>query len=124
MNVYLGEFIGTATLMLLGDGVVAAVLLPQSKAKDGGWMVITVAWGLAVLFGIYACAPSGSGAHMNPALTIGLAALGKFSWSFGARLCACANRGRGSWLDDCVFCLFAALEAVRRSGNQARDTSL
>lgn len=81
MSPYLGEFLGTATLMLLGSGVVAGVLLPQSKSQHGGWMVITVAWGLAVLFGIYAAAPSGSGAHMNPALTIALAALGKFSWA-------------------------------------------
>ncbi len=81
MNPYLGEFLGTATLMLLGSGVVAGVLLPQSKSQNGGWLVIAVAWGLAVLFGIYAAAPSQSGAHMNPALTIALAALGKFSWA-------------------------------------------
>lgn len=81
MSPYLGEFLGTATLMLLGSGVVAGVLLPQSKSQHGGWIVITVAWGLAVLFGIYAAAPSGSGAHMNCALTIALAALGKFPWA-------------------------------------------
>ena len=81
MNPYLGEFVGTATLMLLGSGVVAGVLLPQSKSQNGGWLVIAVAWGFAVLFGIYAAAPSGSGAPMNPALTSGLATLGKFSWA-------------------------------------------
>jgi len=81
MSPYLGEFLGTATLMLLGSGVVAGVLLPQSKSHNGGWLVIAVAWGLAVLFGIYAAAPSGSGAHMNSALTIALAALGKFPWA-------------------------------------------
>jgi len=81
MSPYLGEFLGTATLMLLGSGVVAGVLLPQSKSQHGGWLVIAVAWGLAVLFGIYAAAPSGSGAHMNSALTIALAALGKFPWA-------------------------------------------
>ncbi|WP_049623467.1 MIP/aquaporin family protein [Frateuria defendens] len=79
MSVYLSEFLGTMVLILLGDGVVAGVLLKDSKAKDGGWIVVTLAWGLAVLMGIYVA--SKSGAHMNPALTIALAAIGKFSWA-------------------------------------------
>ena len=79
MSVYLSEFLGTMVLILLGDGVVAGVLLKDSKAKDGGWIVISTAWGLAVLIGIYVA--SSSGAHMNPALTIGLAAIGKFDWA-------------------------------------------
>ncbi|MFC5739924.1 MIP/aquaporin family protein [Dyella tabacisoli] len=79
MSVYLSEFLGTMVLILLGDGVVAGVLLKGSKSKDAGWLVITVAWGLAVLMGIYVA--SSSGAHMNPALTIALAAIGKFSWA-------------------------------------------
>ncbi len=77
---YLNEFLGTAILVLLGDGVVAGVLLKHSKAEGGGWVVITLAWGLAVLMGIYV-AGAVSGALMNPALTIGLAIVGKLSWS-------------------------------------------
>lgn len=79
MSVYLSEFLGTMVMILLGDGVVAGVLLQDSKAKDGGWLVITLAWGMAVLMGIYVA--SASGAHMNPALTVALAAIGKFDWS-------------------------------------------
>ncbi|MGH8033226.1 MAG: MIP/aquaporin family protein [Luteimonas sp.] len=79
MSVYLSEFLGTMTMILLGNGVVAGVLLKDSKAKDGGWLVITLAWGLAVLIGIYVA--SASGAHMNPAITVALAAIGKFSWT-------------------------------------------
>jgi glycerol uptake facilitator protein len=64
------EIIGTALLILLGDGVVAAVLLARSKAENGGWIVITFGWGFAVMVGAYAVAQF-SGAHLNPAVTIG-----------------------------------------------------
>lgn len=77
---YLSEFIGTAMLILLGNGVVAGALLNQSKAQGAGWGVITAAWGLAVLIGIYIAGPT-SGAIMNPALTIGLASIGKLAWA-------------------------------------------
>ncbi|MTI21044.1 aquaporin family protein, partial [Fulvivirga sp. RKSG066] len=80
MSIYLGEFIGTFILMLLGSGVVAGVLLNDSKAKDAGWLVIVVAWGLAVSFAIYA-AGNISGAHINPAVTLSLAFVGDFEWS-------------------------------------------
>jgi glycerol uptake facilitator protein len=80
MNPYLAELIGTALLILLGNGVVAGVLLKNSKAEGAGWLVITVAWGLAVTFGVYAVG-SISGAHLNPAVTIALASTGAFSWS-------------------------------------------
>lgn len=65
-----GEFLGTLMLMLLGDGVVAGVLLKHSKAENGGWMVITCAWGLAVLFGILTSQAVGGVAHLNPVITI------------------------------------------------------
>jgi glycerol uptake facilitator protein len=78
MNPYLAEFIGTALLVLLGDGVVANVLLGKSKGQGGGWIVITTGWGLAVTMAVYAVG-SASGAHLNPAVTIGLAAIGKFA---------------------------------------------
>jgi glycerol uptake facilitator protein len=65
-----GEFLGTLVLMLLGDGVVANVLLKKSKAENGGWMVITTAWGLAVLFGILTSLAVGGVAHLNPVITV------------------------------------------------------
>jgi glycerol uptake facilitator protein len=65
------EIIGTALLILLGDGVVAAVLLAKSKAENGGWIVITFGWGFAVMVGAYAVGQF-SGAHLNPAVTLGL----------------------------------------------------
>lgn len=77
MNVYVAEFIGTAILILLGNGVVANVLLNKSKGNNGGWIVITTAWGLAVMTGAYAVGWV-SGAHLNPALTIGFAMAGLF----------------------------------------------
>ena len=74
------EFIGTAILVLFGDGVVASNCLKKSKGENGGWVVITLAWGLAVMLGVFISGPY-SGAHLNPAVTLGLAAAGTFSWS-------------------------------------------
>lgn len=78
MNPYLAEFIGTAILILFGDGVVANVLLRKTKGQGGGWIVIATGWGLAVTMAAYSVG-SFSGAHLNPAVTIGLAAIGKFA---------------------------------------------
>lgn len=80
MSPFLGEFIGTAILIILGDGVVANVLLNKSKGFNSGWIVITFGWGLAVYTGVFVSAPYSS-AHLNPAVTIGLALAGKFSWA-------------------------------------------
>jgi glycerol uptake facilitator len=80
MSAYVAEFVGTALLILLGDGVVAGVLLNKSKAQNSGWIVITTGWGLAVAMAVYAVGPI-SGAHINPAVTLGLAVVGKFAWS-------------------------------------------
>ncbi|MGL5412520.1 MIP/aquaporin family protein [Cetobacterium sp.] len=77
MNVFVAEFIGTAILVLLGNGVVANVVLNKSKGNNSGWIVITTAWGLAVMTGAY-CVGWISGAHLNPALTIGFAVAGLF----------------------------------------------
>lgn len=74
------EFIGTVILVLFGDGVVASNCLKKSKGENGGWVVITFAWGLAVMLGVFISGPY-SGAHLNPAVTLGLAAAGTFSWS-------------------------------------------
>ena len=83
MKEFLGEFIGTALLVILGNGVVAGVLLNQSKAQNAGWLVICFAWGLAVMMAIYA-AGSFSGAHLNPAVTIALTLTGNFDSSLVA----------------------------------------
>lgn len=80
MNSYVAEFIGTMILILLGNGVVCNVVLSGTKGKGAGWIVIAVGWGLAVFCGA-AVSKEGSGAHLNPALTLGLVAAGKFSAS-------------------------------------------
>lgn len=77
MNVFVAEFIGTAILVLLGNGVVANVVLNKSKGNNSGWIVITTAWGLAVMSGAYAVGWI-SGGHLNPAVTIGFAVAGLF----------------------------------------------
>ena len=80
MEAYIGEFIGTMILIILGDGVVAGVLLRNSKAENSGWIVITFGWGLAVAVAVY-CVFQFSGAHINPAVTISLAVTGQFDWA-------------------------------------------
>jgi len=71
---WLGEFLGTMILVLLGDGVVAAVLLKRSKAEGSGWMVITTGWAVAVMAGVFTAIACGSSdAHLNPAVTLGFA---------------------------------------------------
>ena len=80
MSAPLAEFLGTMLLILLGDGVVANVVLKQTKGHDAGWIVITTGWALAVTVAVY-CTNAISGAHLNPAVTVGLASIGKFSWS-------------------------------------------
>ncbi|MBF6634675.1 MAG: aquaporin family protein, partial [Planococcus sp. (in: Bacteria)] len=80
MTEFLAELIGTMILIIFGAGVVAGVALKDSKAENGGWIVVTIAWGLAVTMGVYAVG-SFSGAHLNPAVTLGFAAVGDFPWS-------------------------------------------
>ncbi len=80
MKPFAAEVIGTALLIILGDGVVAGVMLNKTKAQNSGWMVITSGWGMAVLIAVYAVGRI-SGAHLNPAITLGLAVVGKFAWS-------------------------------------------
>ena len=79
MTEYLFEFIGTAMLLLLGNGIVANVVLKGTKGSDSGWVGISLAWGIAVFTGVFISADV-SGAHLNPAVTLGLATAGKFSW--------------------------------------------
>ncbi len=77
---HIAEFIGTALLILLGNGVVANVVLPKTKGSSGGWIVITFGWGMAVFVAVW-CVAGISGAHVNPAVTVGLAMAGKFGWA-------------------------------------------
>lgn len=80
MNIFLAELIGTALLILLGNGVVAGVVLRGTKSENAGWIVITFGWALAVTFAIYTVGGV-SGAHLNPAVTVALAASGQFDWA-------------------------------------------
>ncbi|MGB4400376.1 MAG: MIP/aquaporin family protein [Daejeonella sp.] len=80
MTPFVAEFLGTALLILLGNGVVANVVLSKTKGNGGGLIAITTAWALAVFVGVVVAGPY-SGAHLNPAVTIGLAIVGKFDWA-------------------------------------------
>lgn len=80
MSPYIAEFIGTAIMILLGNGVVANVVLKGTKGNNGGWIVITTAWALAVFVAVVVAAPY-SGAHLNPIVTLGAAIAHKFAWN-------------------------------------------
>jgi glycerol uptake facilitator protein len=80
MNAYTAEFFGTMLLILLGNGVVAGVVLKGTKSENAGWLAIVVGWGLAVTLAIYAVGGI-SGSHLNPAVTLALAVNGDFPWS-------------------------------------------
>ncbi len=80
MTPFIAEIIGTAFLLLLGDGVVANVVLKCTKGENSGWIVISFGWGMAVFVAVFIVAAY-SGAHINPAVTLGLAVAGKFAWA-------------------------------------------
>jgi len=80
MSPILGEFLGTALLIVLGDGVVANVVLQRSKGQNSGWIVITAGWAAGVTIAVY-CVNAVSGAHLNPAVTVALATTGVFDWA-------------------------------------------
>ncbi|GGB14084.1 MIP/aquaporin family protein [Puia dinghuensis] len=80
MTPFLGEFIGTGMLILLGQTVVSNVVLQQSKGHNSGWIVISFGWAMAVFVGVYCATPS-SKAHLNPAITLSFAMIGKIPWS-------------------------------------------
>lgn len=79
MSIFVAEVIGTGLLILLGNGVVACVLLNLSKGQNAGWIVITFGWGMAVMVGVFAIGQF-SGAHLNPAVTLGFAIEGTIGW--------------------------------------------
>ena len=80
MSPFVAELVGTMILIILGDGVVANVVLQKTKGQNSGWIVITLGWALAVTIAVYLVNPI-SGAHLNPAVPIGLASIGKFPWA-------------------------------------------
>lgn len=80
MTIFWGELFGTLLLILLGDGAVANVLLKRSKGEKGGWIVISTAWGFAVSIAVYTIGWA-TGGHINPAVTFGLAVVGKTPWN-------------------------------------------
>jgi glycerol uptake facilitator protein len=80
MSPFLAELLGTMLLIILGDGVVANVVLSKTKGQNAGWIVITAGWAFGVTVAVYAVGTF-SGAHLNPAVTIGLASIGKFAWA-------------------------------------------
>ena len=85
MSPFIAEIIGTAILILFGGGVVANVVLNKTKGNSGGWIVITWGWGMGVFIAVYSMGQF-SGAHINPAVTIGLAAAGLFRLGYGYSL--------------------------------------
>ncbi|AKP68063.1 MIP/aquaporin family protein [Companilactobacillus ginsenosidimutans] len=126
-----GEFIGTAVLIILGDGVVAAVTLNKSKAKGAGWVAIALGWGLAITIAVY-CAAFLSPAHLNPAVSLGMAIAGKFSWAYVipysiAQILGGVLGGIIVWAfyydqfketddSDAILTIFATAPAIRRYG--------
>ena len=80
MNPFIAEIIGTMLLILIGNGVVCNVVLSKTKGHDGGWLLINLAWGLAVYVAVVVAGPY-SNAHLNPAVTLGVAIAGKMAWS-------------------------------------------
>ena len=80
MSPFLGEFIGTALLIILGDGVVANVVLNRTKGHNSGWIVITFGWGMAVFTGVFASSHLGGSGHLNPAVTLAVAWFADFGW--------------------------------------------
>src|SRR5512135_492917 len=80
MNAGIAEFIGTALLIIFGNGVVANVVLSRTKGNNSGWIVITAGWAVGVFVGVF-CSQRFSGAHINPAITVAMAAAGRFPWT-------------------------------------------
>jgi glycerol uptake facilitator protein len=131
MSAWVGEFIGTAVLILLGDGVVANVLLKNTKGNSSGWIVITFGWSMAVFVGVVV-ASAASGGHLNPAVSVGLAVAGKFQWHLvpgyvGAQMLGACAGATVVWLQykshfdttddgDAKLAVFCTGPAIRSAG--------
>lgn len=132
MSPFLGEFVGTALLIILGDGVVANVVLNHTKGNNSGWIVITFGWGMAVFTGVFASTHLGGSGHLNPAVTLAVAWFADFDWNkvlpyIGAQ---CAGAFTGAvivWLaykkhfdqtpdKDAKLAVFCTGPAIRSSG--------
>jgi glycerol uptake facilitator protein len=132
MTPFLGEFTGTALLILLGDGVVANNILSKTKGNNGGWIVITFGWAMAVFVGVFIAASS-SGAHLNPAVTLAFAIKGDFAWNLvplyvGAQMLGAMAGALVCWLAyrqhfdqtadaDLQLAVFCTGPAIRSKGN-------
>ena len=97
MSPILAEVFGTAILIVLGDGVVANVVLQRTKGHNSGWIVITAGWAAAVTIAVYAV-NSISGAHLNPAVTIALATTGAFDWQITPQALLQIDAGISPWI--------------------------
>jgi len=99
MTPFVAELVGTFLLILLGNGVVANVVLKDTKGSDSGWIVITTGWALAVFVGVVVAGPY-SGAHINPAVTVGLALAGKIEWNIVLPyiVAQLVGAGLGQWM--------------------------
>ena len=97
MNVYLAELVGTALLILFGNGVVANIVLARTKGNGGGWICITAGWAFAVAIAVFSVGRI-SGAHVNPAVTIALASIGSFDWALVPGYIAAQMAGATLWI--------------------------
>lgn len=133
MTPFLGEFAGTALLIILGDGVVANVVLNKTKGQNSGWIVITFGWAMAVFLGVYVSLKLGGSGHLNPAVTIAMAAFNGFDSSLleayiGAQFTGAIAGATVVWLaynqhfavtedKDLKLAVFCNAPAIRSAGN-------
>jgi len=132
MTPFFGEFIGTGLIIVLGQGVVSNVVLQRSKGYNSGWIVISFGWAMAVFVGVY-CSAAASKAHLNPAVTLAFAVLGKIPWSlvptyFAAQMLGAMAGSLVAWLcyrphfaetpdANAKLAVFATIPAIRSYGN-------
>src|SRR5258708_17728962 len=116
MDIFLPELIGTMLLIIFGDGVVANVVLSKTKGQNSGWIVIATGWSMAVVVGVYAVAGY-TGAHINPAVTIGLLAIGKVT--FGKAVLYILGQFAGGFIGGVIVWL-AYYEHFSAPGHKAR----
>ncbi len=133
MSPFTGEFIGTMLLIILGDGVVANVVLNKTKGHNSGWIVITFGWAMAVFLGVYASVKLGGSGHLNPAVTLAMTAFNDFDSSLlltyiGAQFAGAITGAIIVWLAykqhfdatenaDAKLAVFCNAPAIRSVGN-------